>query len=239
MHQLVYRIGIFLACICSVGATRPNVLMISIDDMNDWVGFMDGHPQTRTPHMDRLANRGTVFMNAHTASPHCGPARTALMSGLRPSTTGIYAHIKDSDLKKALPDEVVYLSNWFEDNGYKTMGRGKLFHGNAPEGAFQVLEGREAVPFGPKPPSRFKWNSKGTGTDWGVFPKMDEEIPDVQTAQWAVERLKERHDDPFFLAVGFVLPHVPWYAPQKWFDLHPANRLETPPYLKRRSRRCS
>lgn len=212
--------------------TRPNVLMISIDDMNDWVGFMNGHPNTKTPHMDQLATRGTVFMNAHTASPHCGPSRTALWSGLRPSSTGIYAHIFDEDLAKTPAGQGVYLSNWFENHGYKTMGRGKLFHHGAPEGAFQELEGRETPRFGPKPKTRFKWNTVGTGTDWGVYPEQDSDMPDIQTAEWAVERLKQKHDQPFFLAVGFVLPHVPWYAPQTWFDLHPLDSIETPPYLK-------
>lgn len=212
---------------------RPNVLMISIDDLNDWVGFMGGHPNTKTPNMDRLAKRGTIFMNAHTAAPHCGPSRTALWSGLRPSTTGVYGHINDEDLAKTPAGKGVYLSNWFENNGYKTMGKGKLFHHWAPDGAFMEFDGtRETPRFGPKPEKHFKWDKKGTGTDWGVFPERDEDMPDVKTAEWAVEQLKQKHEKPFFLAVGFVLPHVPWYAPQKWFDLHPINEIKTPPYLK-------
>ncbi|VGO14056.1 Choline-sulfatase [Pontiella desulfatans] len=213
--------------------SKPNVLMIAIDDLNDWVGFMDGHPNTKTPHMDRLAAQGTIFMNAHTAAPHCGPSRTALMSGLRPSTTGIYAHVFDEDLEKTPAGQGIYLSNWFENNGYKTMGKGKIFHHWAPEGAFQEFDGtREAPRFGPKPEKRFTWDTIGTGTDWGVYPERDEDLPDFKTAEWAVERLKQKHDEPFFMAVGFVLPHVPWYAPQKWFDLHPLEEIETPPYLK-------
>lgn len=212
---------------------RPNVLMISIDDMNDWVGFMDGHPNTKTPHMDRLADQGTVFMNAHTASPHCGPSRTALWSGLRPSSTGVYAHIFDEDLVKTPAGQGVFLSNWFENNGYKTMGRGKLFHHWAPAGAFMEFDGtRETPRFGPKPEKYFKWSTKGTSTDWGAFPETNEEMPDVQTADWAVKQLNKEYDQPFFLAVGFILPHVPWYAPQEWFDLHPLDSIETPPYLK-------
>jgi arylsulfatase A-like enzyme len=215
-----------------VRGSKPNVLMIAIDDLNDWVGFMDGHPDSLTPAMNRLAERGTAFMNAHTASPHCGPSRTALMSGLRPSTTGVYGHIDDDDLSITPAGRGAYLSNWFENHGYITMGRGKLFHHNAPNGAFQVLEGRETPMFGPKPEERFKWDTKGTGTDWGVYPETNEEMPDVQTAKWAVEQLQKAHEKPFFLAAGFVLPHVPWYAPQEWFDLHPIDSLRLPPYLK-------
>lgn len=213
-------------------AEHPNVLMICIDDMNDWVGFMGGHPNTKTPNMDRLAAQGTVFMNAHTASPHCGPSRTAVMSGLRPSSTGVYGHINDENLAKTPAGQGVFLSNWFENNGYKTMGRGKLFHHNAPAGAFQELVGRESPWFGPKPALHFKWDQAKTGTDWGIYPERDADMPDIKTAEWAVERLDMQHDQPFFLAVGFVLPHVPWYAPKKWFDLHPLESIQTPVYLK-------
>lgn len=234
MKHVIVTLALVLFPLCVFsGENRPNVLMICIDDLNDWVGFMDGHPNTKTPHMDRLAAQGTVFMNAHTASPHCGPSRTAVMSGLRPSTTGIYAHINDEHLAETPAGQGVYLSNWFENNGYKTIGKGKIFHHWAPDGAFMEFDGtRETPRFGPKPPRRFKWDAKGTGTDWGVYPENDGQMPDIQTAKWAVERLKEKHDKPFFLAVGFVLPHVPWYAPQKWFDLHPLDSIQTPPYLK-------
>src|SRR5437773_7111143 len=72
-------------------AERPNVLFIAIDDLNDWVGFLGGHPQVKTPHMDKLAARGTAFTNAHCQAPLCNPSRTSLLTGLRPSTTGVYA----------------------------------------------------------------------------------------------------------------------------------------------------
>ncbi|VGO22906.1 sulfatase-like hydrolase/transferase [Pontiella sulfatireligans] len=84
--------------------------MIAVDDLNDWVGLMDGHPNARIPHMDRLACRGTVFMNAHTAAPHCGPSRMALMSGLRLSTTGVYAHINDENSEKTATGQGVCLT---------------------------------------------------------------------------------------------------------------------------------
>ena len=230
-----WLVGLFLTGLFGVvptEAAKPNVLFIAVDDMNDWVGFMGGHPNTITPHMDKLAERGTVFMNAHTAAPHCGPSRTAVMSGLRPSTTGIYGHIVDKYLKYTPAGQGVYLSNWFENNGYETAARGKIFHWSAPEGAFQTLVGREDPQFGPKPPKRFKWDTKGTGTDWGVYPESDDLVPDILTARWGVEQLKKKRDKPFFLALGFVQPHVPWYAPQKWFDMHPLEDIQTPPYLK-------
>ena len=79
------------SCATDTGpAAKPNILFIAIDDLNDWVGPLDGHPQVRTPHMDSLADLGTTFYNAHTQAPLCNPARTSLMLGRRPSSTGIY-----------------------------------------------------------------------------------------------------------------------------------------------------
>lgn len=217
----------------------PNVLFIAIDDLNDWIGCMNGHPNAKTPNIDRLATQGTLFTNAHCQAPICGPSRASLMSGLRPSTTGIYGQIVDKDLAAvpALGKDIIYLPQYFGQQGYKTMGKGKLFHKHAPEGVFEISEGREKG-FGPKPKKRFKYDPKwfgkpgGTSTDWGAFPNTDEEMPDFRTAKWGIEQLKIDHDKPFFLAVGFVRPHVPWYAPQKWFDKHPIEGIQTPPYLK-------
>ncbi|MYA28644.1 MAG: sulfatase-like hydrolase/transferase, partial [Nitrospira sp. SB0666_bin_27] len=72
------------------GADRPDILFIAIDDLNDWVGVLGGHPQARTPRIDALAERGMLFTNAHASAPLCNPSRTALLSGLRPSSSGVY-----------------------------------------------------------------------------------------------------------------------------------------------------
>jgi arylsulfatase A-like enzyme len=218
---------------------QPNVLFIAIDDLNDWLGCMKGHPNAKTPNIDRLAAQGTLFINAHCQAPICGPSRASLMTGLRPSTTGIYGQINDKDIRSAIGAEIPYqfLPNYFGDHGYKTMGIGKLFHNFAPEGVFEEAGGRVAG-FGPKPEKRFKydpaWFNKpgGTQTDWGAYPNTDEEMPDFLSKNWAIDRLNQQHDRPFFLAVGFLRPHVPWYVPQKWFDLHPLDQIQLPPYLK-------
>ena len=208
-----------------------NVLFVAVDDLNTWLGCMGGHPQARTPNMDRLAARGVLFQNAHCQAPICGPSRASLMSGYLPSTTGIYGQIRDRELREASPETAAtpFLPEWFSQNGYKTMGVGKLFHNHAPDGAFDESGGRESG-FGPKPPERLKWNAEKTSTDWGPFPATDEEMPDFRTAEWAVERLQQEHDRPFFLAAGFLRPHVPWHVPQKWFDLFPADEIEMPAY---------
>ncbi|MEE4216902.1 MAG: sulfatase, partial [Xanthomonadales bacterium] len=212
---------------------RPNVLMIVVDDMNDWIGAMGGHPDTKTPNMDRLAAEGTLFMNAHATAAICGPSRASVMTGLRPSTSGIYGQLSDRDIKRAGPatENITFLTEYFGNHGYKTMGIGKIFHNGAPDEAFEQYGGR-IKGFGPHPKDEFVWDSDSTNTDWGVFPEHDEDMIDYKSAMWAKERLAENQDQPFFLAVGFIRPHAPWYAPQKWFDMHPADQLTMPPYLE-------
>jgi arylsulfatase A-like enzyme len=212
---------------------RPNVLMICVDDLNDWIGVMGGHPNAITPNMDRLAARGVLFTNAQCQAPICGPSRASMMSGLRPSTTGIYGQIDDEEIRGSsdVTLDVVFLPEYFKNNGYHTMGKGKLFHNFAPAGVFDEAAGREKG-FGPKPEKNFKWDKKGTSTDWGAFPQRDNQMPDYRTAKWAVEKLGEDYEKPFFLAAGFVRPHVPWYVPQKWLDMHPVGGVQTPPYKK-------
>jgi iduronate 2-sulfatase len=212
---------------------RPNVLMICIDDLNDWVGCMGGHPNAITPNIDRLASQGVLFTNAHCQTSLCGPSRASIMSGRRPSTTGIYGQIYDKDLRAAAPgfQDIQFLPEYFGANGYKTLGVGKIFHQHAPEGVFQISGGR-VKGFGPKPENGkyFHWKKKGTSTDWGAFPDADEKMPDYKTAEWAKKTLQEEHADPFFLTVGFLRPHVPWYVPQQWFDKHPLESIQLPPY---------
>ena len=210
--------------------------MLCIDDLNDWIGCMAGHPNTKTPNIDRLAAQGTLFTNAHCQAPICGPSRACLMSGLRPSTTGIYGQISDNKIRQAneATQQCTFLPEYLRDNGYKTMAVGKIFHTHVPKGTIDESGGREKG-FGPKPPKRLQWNKKGnkggTSTDWGPFPEQDDQMPDYRSAQWTIERLNQTHDKPFFLACGFLRPHVPWHVPQKWFDLHPIEDIKTPPYL--------
>ena len=209
-----------------------NVLMISIDDLNDWVGVLGAYPNVKTPNIDRLANEGILFTNAHCQAPICGPSRASLLSGLRPSTTGIYGQIKDKNLRKGstLMESVLFLPEYFKNNGYKTIGVGKIFHNHAPEGNFEVSGGRIAG-FGPRPEKRIKWNKEGTSTDWGAYPQEDSLMSDYNYAQWTKKQLEQKHDRPFFMAVGFIRPHVPWHAPKKWFDLYNPDKISLPSYL--------
>ena len=220
---------------------RPNVLFIAVDDLNDWLGCMKGHPNTKTPNMDQLASEGVLFTNAHCQAPLCGPSRASLMTGLRPSTTGIYGMIDDNKIRSdnEATSDIIFLPEYFQNEGYYTMGIGKLFHHHAPDGLFDESGGRVSG-FGPVPDHRFVWDGLApenqeiygrTSTDWGAYPSYDSLMPDYQSVQWAKERLKRDYDDqPFFLAVGFLRPHVPFYVPEKWFDMHPVEELQMPPY---------
>ena len=152
-------------------ADHKNVLMLIVDDLNDWIGAMGGHPNAKTPNMDALASEGTLFTHAYANAPICGPSRASMMTGLRPSSTGIYGQVTDTKIKQAndAAANSTFLSNYFSDHGYKTMGIGKLFHKGAPDGTFDEYGGR-VDRFGPYPPERMKWHNTGTNTDWGAFP---------------------------------------------------------------------
>ena len=211
----------------------PNVLVLIVDDLNDWVGVMGGHPNSKTPNIDKLANQGTLFTNAHAPAPLCGPSRASIMTGLAPSTTGIYGHIRDNDIRK-VNDKTAhsqFLSEYFKQHGYYTAAVGKVFHEAIVDGSFDDFGGRHKG-FGPAPAKNLKWAQAKTSTDWGPFPERDEQMPDFESAHWIANKLKQQHDKPFFMACGFLRPHVPWHVPQKWFDLHPAKDLYLPPYMK-------
>ena len=216
---------------------RPNVLFIAVDDLNDWVGCLGGHPQALTPNIDRLAKRGMNFTNAHAQAPLCGPSRASLLTGKYPHTIGMY----EQPRKKGLEEDTALfrghlLPECFAQHGYATFGVGKITHGYPMDIAFQEAGGTYGGA-GPKPGDetvRFNYEPDwsvpytGTQTDWGAFPDSDEEMPDHQVANWAIERLHQPHEKPFFLAVGFVRPHVPLYVPQKWFDLFPLDQIVLP-----------
>lgn len=247
--SLLLATGILILAACgsqekgqSGDATQPppNVLFIAVDDLNTWLGCLNGYSNTKTPNIDRLAARGVLFANAHCQAPLCGPSRASIMTGLRPSTTGIYGMTGDDQVRSENPvtKDIVFLPEYFKARGYHTMGIGKLFHQHAPEGLFDESGGR-VKGFGPLPTERFVWDGYGTSdrekygrtsTDWGAFPEADSLMPDHQSVDWVIERLHRDYDKPFFMALGFLRPHVPLYVPQKWFDMHPIDGIQVAPY---------
>lgn len=115
---------------------QPNVLFIAVDDLNKSLGCLNNYSNTKTPNMDKLASKGVLFSNAHCQAPLCGTSRASIMTGLRPSATGIYGMISDDKVRSENPalKDIVFLSEYFRNNGYYKVGIGKLFQDHAPEG---------------------------------------------------------------------------------------------------------
>lgn len=206
---------------------KPNVVFIAIDDQNDWIGHLGGHPLAKTPHLDRLAGRGTTFLNAHCQAPLCNPSRTSLMLSLRPTTTGVYGLAPWFRTLDEWKDRVT-LPQHFKAHGYRTLTVGKIHHGSVggPQQRAQEFDvWGSAGGIGVKPEKKLIGPTPLGNhplMDWGVFPHRDEDKGDYQVASWSVEQIKSApKGQPFFLAAGFFLPHVPCYATQRWFDLYP------------------
>jgi arylsulfatase A-like enzyme len=213
-------------------ANKPNYVFIAVDDLNDWVGILGGHPQVKTPNIDRLAKRGVTFTNAHTQAPLCNPSRASLLSGLRPSTTGLYSLQPGVRLVPALKDHVM-LPQYLAAHGYATFTAGKIYHDGSIKPNERANEFQQWGEPGPMPyPSKKFVNSPDPikAMDWGIFPENDQEQADWKIADSAIKYLQTvKGDQPFFLGVGFRLPHVPCFASQKWFDLYPEDKLVMPP----------
>jgi arylsulfatase A-like enzyme len=220
------------------GPRRPNVLFIAVDDMNVNLGCY-GHGQVHSPNIDRLAERGITFLNAHCPSPRCGPSRAAILTGLRPWTTGIYDN--NQWWRPHLPD-VITLPHHFKQNGYYVAGAGKIHHhtpGNNPPDQWdayfdQVFDNNWELSLDDElrpPPPGFPFNSMDVDRqqfDWGALPIEEEEYGDVLATDWIIQQLEEQHDQPFFLALGIYRPHVPWYAPARYFEQYPLDDLPMP-----------
>jgi len=221
---------------------RPNVLFIAVDDLNDWVGCLGGHPQAKTPNIDRLAKKGILFEQAYCAAPLCSPSRTSIMTGLRPSTTGIYGNL---NWFRDMPEykDWVTLPQYFRQHGYLAWGGGKLYH--QAHGKFSDAAAWDHVystRTGAVPPPKHERYKHGLRSkfesnpilarliDWGPTDAPIEANPDWKTAEGAAQFLGRDHDKPFFLGCGIYLPHLPWYAPKRFFDMHPLEDIELPPY---------
>ena len=218
-------------------ADKPNILMIAIDDQNDWIGFMGGHPNAKTPHIDALAASGTAFTNAHCQSPLCNPSRTSLMVSKRPGSTGIYG-LKPWFRDVAELADLETLPQFLMRNGYKTYTAGKIYHGRYGKkvGEWDVVgPGASGKPFPPKKLVNTPQPHKLV--DWGTFDHKDEEKGDWLVADWTEQQLDNMpKDQSFFMACGFFLPHVPCYATRKWFDMHPEETTQLP-LIKRDDRK--
>jgi len=203
---------------------RPNVLFIAIDDLNDWVGCLGGHPDVKTPNIDRLAKHGVLFTQAYCSAPACNPSRASLLTGILPSTSGVYHN--NQPWRPAMP-KAVTLPQHFMTRGYHVVGGGKIFHGRYRDPA----SWHEYVARGPDPmPPRRPLNGipKTAHFDWGPVDVSDDDMDDTRIVKWAIECLNRKHDKPFFLGCGLFRPHLPWYVPRKYFDMFPPDKITLP-----------
>ena len=227
-------------------ARKPNVLFIAVDDLNDWVGALGGHPQARTPNMDLLAKRGILFTQAYCSAPACNASRSSLLFGLKPSTTGIYSNGHDWR-QVPLLKQAVNLPKHFKENGYLTLGAGKLFHAHTffhernlsgysdPTAWADYFPSKTQQMPAEATPKKWPVNSSRHfyrgHFDWSPLDIPNKEMADAKVVAWAKKQLAKKHDKPIFLSVGIYRPHVPWYAPQKYFDRFPLDKIKLPVHL--------
>jgi len=216
-------------------AARPNVLLIMADDLNNDLGAF-GHRMVRTPHLDRLADRGVRFDRAYTQFPLCSPSRVSMMLGLRPDTTRV--HDLMTDFRTVLPDAVT-LPQMFRRSGYVAARVGKIYHyGNPGQIGTSGLDDPASwdVVVNPRgidkdeEPQLTNWTpGRGLGSALAYFasPAADEQHTDGKVAAETIALLEKHKDRPFFIGAGFYRPHCPFIAPKKYFDLYPIERIRT------------
>jgi len=218
----------------------PNILFISVDDLNDWIEPLDGHPQAQTPNISRLAEEGVLFTRAYTPSPSCNPARSAIMTGIEPFNSGLYSNYQYwRDAHK----DAVTLPQHLMEHGYWAAGAGKIFHNDQPDPTswndyFPSLENH--MPSDPRPgplvtgefANMIPFEDMYYEFDWAPLDVPDSEMGDYKSVHWVIDQLAKEHDQPFFLAAGIYRPHLPWYVPQEYFDLFPLESVQLPEVLQ-------
>lgn len=219
-------------------ARRPNVLFIAVDDMNCDLACY-GHPQVKSPNIDRLARLGVRFDRAYCQFPLCSPSRSSLLTGLRPSTTRVFD--LQYHFRTGLPD-VVTLPQLFKNHGYYSARVGKLYHyGNPGDIGTSGLDDPPSWTHFVNPAGRDKTAlepdiinytpRRGLGSAMCFLSDKDgkdEEHTDGKVALETIKLLEEHKDGPFFIAAGFYKPHTPYVAPKKYFDLYPLSQIQLP-----------
>lgn len=209
---------------------KPNVIFITLDDMNDWTTVFDRNNPIKTPNIEKLADRGVFFTKAYCSSPACNPSRASVMTGTRPHKTGIYGN--SSDWRGTLP-KIQTMQRYFKENGYFVCGAGKIFHhhndwafhDNASFHEFLMMSINEPYP-DKKLNGLEDYGSRNT--DWGAWPDDVKKTADYRTAQYAIQKLNKKFDQPFFLNVGIYKPHSPFFAPLEYFDKYPSKNVVLP-----------
>ena len=227
---------------------RPNVLFFAVDDLRTDIGCY-GHAEAKTPNIDALAKRGMVFRRAYCQQAVCSPSRTSLLTGLRPDSTKVYdlqTHFRDTI------GDVTTLPQHFKNQGYHVVGMGKIFHGGLddakswsephrngggegyvlPENKQRVAAGKAKAQAAANAAGKKKKKlptAKGSrGEPFEMADVPDNAYTDGSLAEMAMAELRERKEagQPFFLAVGFVKPHLPFNSPKKYWDLYDPAKLK-------------
>jgi arylsulfatase A-like enzyme len=241
--QLLLLSGTLASLSPSIAAEAPakgwDVVLISCDDLNDWVGPLGAHPQARTPHLDRLAAMGMTFTRAQANATICCPSRSSMLTGLAPTTIGVY---DNTTLFRETPGfkDVVTLPQAFRRSGYEAVASGKIFHSlRGPFGDEVSWNDILAQSFGtPSPPadamplSGVHWPAnmpvQRKSHDWGPIDSEKEATGDFENFVRAAERLQKSRKQPLFLAAGTYRPHVPIYAPREFFERLPLAEVQVP-----------
>lgn len=205
---------------------RPNVLFIMADDLNHWVGYLGRNKQTKTPNIDRLAASGMSFTRSYCAAPVCNPSRASMFSGHRPGATGVYGNAQD--WRTVIPRDETLITT-MRRAGYEMLAAGKIYH--------ESFNRRDEYDDYHTPPplggQRNKTTRPPDAFNQVIFAPLDagdDALPDYHAASYGIEQLGKPHAKPFFLAIGFHKPHPPFIVPQKYFDLHPLETIELPPF---------
>ncbi len=201
---------------------RPDIVFIIVDDLNDWLGCLGGHPDARSPNIDALASSGMLFSQAYCNSPQCRPSRTSLNHGVYPFHTGTYFNAKS---KQELKIKTPTMQEFFSANGYRVASGGKVFHGGPGDTGDSLLR----RPGDPKPPrGKDPFGGLKPPSDGYPLEVSDEEMGDYKVAQWAGEQWNEVSEKPLFMSVGFFRPHRPLQVPAPYFDEFPPESIRRP-----------
>jgi arylsulfatase A-like enzyme len=221
---------LFAAPVIAAGRPPLNVLLIAVDDLRPDLGTY-GAPGARTPNIDALARRGATFTRAYVQQAVCNPSRVNLLTGRRPDTTRVVD--LETHFRSTMPD-VVTLPQYFRQRGYFTQAFGKVYHGRLDDEP--SWSAPRVLPTKPKygrdtqaALAKVQRQRPGAfGPSWEAVAAADDSLPDGEIAQQAIRVLREVRDRPFFLAIGFYKPHLPFVAPNKYFDLHPPGDILLP-----------
>jgi len=213
-------------------AKKPNILFIAVDDLKPWVtAYGDVH--AKTPGMDKLAKEGMVFKNAYCQQAICAASRASIMTGMRPDKTKVWDLV--TDFRQVNP-KAVSIPEYFKSNGYETAGMGKIYHkesaGPGHDAASWSIPYRDPKTVQWALPFDAKENGRGPAVECTNVP--DYTYHDGKMTEMAINLLDSlsKNEKPFFLAVGFLKPHLPFIAPKKYWDLYERNEFELAPFQK-------